>query len=102
MSSTEAEAEAESEEEGADEKMCCAGCGKAEVDEIKLRKCTDCDLVDIAAYNARGIIGCKTKELARKERPNYVTSCSSSNPKAATLGTVLSVVYHNLFIWRNH
>ena len=43
MSSTEAEAEAE--EEGADEKMCCAGCGKAEVDEIKLRKCTDCDLV---------------------------------------------------------
>ena len=33
-------------EEGGDmTMMCCAGCGKAEVDEIKLTKCTDCDLV---------------------------------------------------------
>ncbi len=25
--------------------MCCASCGIAEVDDIKLKKCTDCDLV---------------------------------------------------------
>ena len=32
-------------EEEADEMMCCAGCGKAEVDDIKLRTCTACKSV---------------------------------------------------------
>jgi len=32
------------EAEAAD-KMCCASCGVAEVDEIKLKECNDCDLV---------------------------------------------------------
>ena len=29
----------------ADKKLCCASCGKAEIDEVKLMKCDDCDLV---------------------------------------------------------
>jgi tetratricopeptide (TPR) repeat protein len=34
------------EEVVADEKMmCCASCGQAEIDDIKLKKCPDCDLV---------------------------------------------------------
>jgi hypothetical protein len=32
-------------EEAADIMMCCAGCGKAEVDDIKLRKCNGCKSV---------------------------------------------------------
>jgi len=31
--------------EAVDMMMCCASCGVAEVDEIKLKKCNDCDLV---------------------------------------------------------
>jgi len=33
------------EAKAADIHMCCASCGIAEVDEIKLKKCDDCDLV---------------------------------------------------------
>eukprot|EP00985_Skeletonema_marinoi_P022217 scaffold14081_cov66-Skeletonema_marinoi.AAC.1 len=29
----------------ADASRCCASCGIAEVDELKLTECTDCDLV---------------------------------------------------------
>ncbi len=32
-------------EEAADGMMCCASCGKAEVDDVKLKICTACDLV---------------------------------------------------------
>jgi len=28
------------------DKICCASCGIAEVDDIKLKKCDDCDLVE--------------------------------------------------------
>ena len=34
-----------SEDTAADTSSCCASCGMAEVDDIKLKECTDCDLV---------------------------------------------------------
>ena len=41
--------------------MCCACCGVAEIDEIKLTKCDDCDLVRYCSNEctvyAEGLIG---------------------------------------------
>ena len=46
---------------------CCASCGKAEVDEIKLMKCDGCDLVSYCSVNcqrddiSRHLIDCKKR-----------------------------------------
>ena len=92
MSSTEAEAEAE--EEGADEKMCCAGCGKAEVDEIKLRKCTDCDLVRYCSDTCHREHRPKHNEIVRNEPLNYGMKFCFGSHKAAISVTVRFVVCH--------
>ena len=34
-----------SDDNGLDDKLCCVSCGIVEVDELELKKCTDCDLV---------------------------------------------------------
>ena len=47
---------AEEEEEGGEaeaDTCCCANCGIAEVDDIKLEECTDCDLVKYCGDNCR-------------------------------------------------
>jgi tetratricopeptide (TPR) repeat protein len=59
MSSTGAEAEEE-----ADEMMCCAGCGKAEVDDIKLRTCTACKSVRYCGIQCQ-----------RDHRPQHKREC---------------------------
>ncbi len=33
--------------------VCCANCGAAEVDDIKLEDCNDCDLVQYCSYKCR-------------------------------------------------
>jgi hypothetical protein len=60
---------------------CCASCGIAEVDDIKLKKCAACVSFDIAALNVRGIISRNTNDGARKERLNCVTKFYSNNQK---------------------
>ena len=62
MSNTmKADTEAKEEEGGAVEAdICCANCGIAAVDDIKLEECTDCDLVKYC--------GDKCREEHRKER----------------------------------
>jgi hypothetical protein len=52
------------EEEAADE--LCACCGKAGVDEIKLKKCA-CNLVKYCSVNVRKIIAQSTRENVRRE-----------------------------------
>jgi hypothetical protein len=46
----------------ADMIMCCASCGIAEVDGIKLKKCTDCDLVQYCSDN------CKEEHMPQHEQ----------------------------------
>jgi len=51
-------------EEGGATEMCCASCGIAEVDDVKLQKCDDCDL---ARY-------CSDK-CQRDNRPTHERAC---------------------------
>ena len=60
------------EEEAVDMITCCASCGKAEVDDVKLKICTDSTSFDIAASTVRKIIVHSIKRRARRERLNYV------------------------------
>ena len=41
------------EAEAAEAMMCCANCGKAEVDEIKLKFCTACKLVKYCSVDCQ-------------------------------------------------
>jgi hypothetical protein len=44
----------EEEEGGATEAdICCANCGAAEIDDIKLDECTDCDIVKYCCEKCR-------------------------------------------------
>jgi hypothetical protein len=83
-----------SEESFTDASRCCASCGIAEIDELKLMECSDCDLVNIAATNVRKIINHSTRKHVRDERLNYVTRFYSSNRTVRVVGTVQSVSYH--------
>jgi hypothetical protein len=73
-----------------EEMMYCAACGIAEVDDIKLKTCTACQLVRYCSVMS---IGLDTKKSAKSEWLNYVTKFCSSSLKAATSGTARSVVY---------
>ena len=73
---------------------CCASCGIAEVDNVKLKECDDCDLAPYCSdISVREIIYHSTKRRARKELLNFVMSSYSSNLKARILGTVRSACY---------
>src|SRR5210317_1924537 len=52
------------EEEAADTMMCCACCGKAEVDEVKLKICTACRLVKYCGV-----------ECQKNHRPQHKKAC---------------------------
>src|SRR5210317_1634235 len=52
------------EEEAADTMMCCACCGKAEVDEVKLKICTACRLVKYCSV-----------ECQKNHRPQHKKAC---------------------------
>ena len=80
---------------------CCASCGVAGVDEIKLKKARVATSFDTAASNAREITGHSTNELAGIEQLNCVMSCYSSNQRAPIVGTVRSAVSLCLLIRKN-
>jgi len=61
--------------------MCCASCGIAEVDNVKLTTCA-CKLVR------------NTNEIARGEWLNCAMKFCLSNPRAAILETARSVYCH--------
>ena len=41
------------DEEAEEGDMCCASCGRAEVDDIKLKECDACDLVRYCSENCK-------------------------------------------------
>ena len=63
MSSTGGQAE-DDEAEAADMMMCCASCGKAEVDNIKLKLCTACKLVKYCSVDCQ-----------KNHRPQHKKAC---------------------------
>ena len=74
--------------------MSCASCGIAEVDDIKLKKCDDCDLVVryIAVINVRRNIARNVNRSVKSEPLNYEKRFCSSSPRAATSGTARSAI----------
>ncbi len=64
--------------------MCCAACDiSAEIDDIKLEKYNDCDLVRYSSDTCKEkIIGQNMKQNAKSERPNYVKRFYLGSPKA--------------------
>eukprot|EP00984_Skeletonema_dohrnii_P020923 scaffold10323_cov163-Skeletonema_dohrnii-CCMP3373.AAC.1 len=62
--------------------MCCASCGTAEVDDIKLKKCTACYLVKYCSIKCQR----EHRPRARKERLNCVTKFYSSSLRAPLWG----------------
>ena len=82
-----------SEENEAVDTSCCASCGIAEIDDIKLKDCDGCDLVKYSAMNAGKIMHQVMKMRARNERRNYVMNYYSSNRKTVIWGTARSAVY---------
>ena len=53
-----------------EEGMCCASCGITEVDDIKLKKCADCDLVRYCSDTCQREYA-ETYKHARKEPLHY-------------------------------
>jgi hypothetical protein len=71
--------------------MCCASCGKAEVDDVNSRNAA-ANSFDIAPLNVSGIIGRNTKRRARNGWLNYVMIGCLRSPMRAILESVQSAV----------
>jgi hypothetical protein len=81
--------------EGVD--MCCAACGIAEVDDIKLMECDACDLVRYCSDECQQDHSQQHEQCAKNGRLNYVTRNYLGNPKAPILVTVRSAFYRYRF-----
>ena len=79
-------------DDDASEVGCCASCGIAEVDDINLKDCDDCDLVKYW-MSVEIIIHQSMKKYVRNGPLNYVMNYYSSSRKAVILETVPSAVY---------
>ena len=74
-------------EEGGDmTMMCCAGCGKAEVDEIKLTKCTDCDLVRYCGDKCQEEHRSQHEEECKKRAAELRDEILFNQPESSHLG----------------
>lgn len=60
----EVEAEVEAEAEESDDMLCCASCGKAEVDDAKLKKCAACKSLRYCSVRCQ-----------REHRPQHKKAC---------------------------
>jgi len=78
-----------------EEMMCCAACGIAEVDDIKLKKCTACKLCSVKCQKEHRP---KHKKHVKKGRLSCVSKFCSSNPKAAISVNAQFVVCRYLLI----
>jgi hypothetical protein len=84
-----------------DTMVCCASCGVAEVDDIKLKKVALAILFDIAVLPIRKIIGRNTNEHARRGWLNYAMGFYSGSLKAPISGTVRFVYCHYRLLQEN-
>ena len=80
---------------------CCASCGVAEVDDIKLVPCDGCDLVRYCSDACQQELDRNMKQNAKNERVNYEMNYYSSSLKAVIMVTARSVVYLYRSIQKN-
>ena len=74
--------------------LCCASCGIAEVDDIKLKDCDACKLIRYCVMNGvNGNIGRTMSKHAKNELLNYMTKCLGSL-KVPIAGIARSVYCH--------
>eukprot|EP00985_Skeletonema_marinoi_P020392 scaffold12117_cov76-Skeletonema_marinoi.AAC.2 len=69
---------------------CCASCGIAGGDDIKLKKCNGCYLVKYCSLKCQKDIDRNTNEHAKNEWLNYAMNYYSSSLKVLILGTAPS------------
>ena len=72
---------------------CCASCGIAEVDDIKLKECDGCDLVRYCSDECQRNHKLEHEEACKQRAAEYVMNYYSSNQRAAILETARSAVY---------
>ena len=77
--------------------LCCASCGKAEVDDIELNAIFS----DTAAINVRRIIWLNMRKHVKSWRLNYVMKFYLDSRKAAIVGIVRFVFCRCQLMWRN-
>ncbi len=82
--------EAADEAEEVQSDVCCANCGVAEIDNIKLKECDGCDLVKYCGDNCRVVHREQQRKSAKNVRLSYLTENYSDNPMVAIMGSVRS------------
>jgi hypothetical protein len=79
----------------------CANCGIVEIDDIKLEKCTDCDLVRYCSDKCRKEHREQHEEGVTKGRRNCTTKNYLHNPTATIVENARFVVCRCLLIEQN-
>ena len=74
------------EEDSAEMMMCCAGCGKAEVDDIKLRKCNGCKSVRYCGVKCQKEHRSKHKRECKKRAAELRDEILFRQPESSHLG----------------
>ena len=87
------------EAEAAD--ICCASCGIAEVDDIKLNECNDCDLVKYCSEKCQQDHRPHHGVMCKERAANYVTRFYLSSLKGPMLVIARFVSYHCRLINKN-
>ena len=83
-----------------DTMMCCASCGKAAVDDVKLKKCA-CDLVKYCSVDCQKNLVQSIKKHAKSGWLKYVMIGCSLNLMRAILENVRFAVCHCRLVERN-
>ena len=73
-------------EEEADVSCCCASCGKAEIDDIKLKPCDDCDLVRYCSDDCKGNHQSEHEEACKKRATELRDELLFKQPESTHLG----------------
>ena len=73
-------------DEAADIMMCCAGCGKAEVDDIKLKKCNGCKSVRYCGVKCQKEHRSKHKRECKKRAAELRDEILFRQPESSHLG----------------
>ena len=67
--------------------MCCASCGKAEVDDVKLKKCA-CNLLKYCSVECQRNHRPQHKKTCKQRRLKYVKIGCSVSPMATIMESV--------------
>ncbi len=76
-----------------DTMMCCASCGIAEIDDIKLKDCSACDLVRSCSDDCKQIHKSEHEDVCKKRAAELRDKLLFKQPESTHLGTVRSACY---------